>query len=182
MGVIAMKKTGLIMILMLSAAVLFGCAEKKPPAQEAKEPASQSAESAGEKPAEIKEAPPAAAPAPAPEAKAVEENAPPPAAVEETPVKKEPAEVKGAAAGAAIYKSKCSPCHGPDGGGSVMAPAIKGNDWVSTATNADMAEVIKNGRQGAAKKYPNFVVAMPASKNMPEDDLNALVEYLKSIN
>src|SRR3972149_2464497 len=115
MGVIAMKKTGLIMILMLSAAVLFGCAEKKPPAQEAKEPASQSAESAGEKPAEIKEAPPAAAPAPAPEAKAVEENAPPPAAVEETPVKKEPAEVKGAAAGAAIYKSKCSPCPGPGG-------------------------------------------------------------------
>ena len=177
-----MKRTGLMLIFALCAAFMAGCAEKKEPAQEAKEAISQGP--AVERPAEIKEAPPAAPAEPEKKDSAQEIKEPPPAAPEEKAVEKEPAgeKGKGAAIGAAIYKSKCSPCHGPDGGGSVMAPALKGNDWVRGASNADIAEVIKNGRQGAAKKYPSFVVSMPANKNIPEDDLEALVEYIKSIN
>lgn len=96
---------------------------------------------------------------------------------------KEPvATVKDTAAGAAIFKSKCSLCHGADGKGSTMAPAFKGNNWIKSASNADVAEVIKNGRKGTAKKYPNFFSDMPASKTLPESDVNALVDYLKSVN
>jgi hypothetical protein len=63
-----------------------------------------------------------------------------------------------------------------------MAPALKGNDWVKAASSADITGVIKNGRLGEAKKYPNFFVDMPASKAMAENDLNALAAYLKSLN
>lgn len=96
---------------------------------------------------------------------------------------KEPvAAVKDTAAGAAIFKSKCSLCHGAEGKGSTMAPAFKGNSWVKGASNADVADVIKNGRKGAAKKYKNFFVDMPANKGLAESDVNALVDYIKSIN
>ncbi len=188
-----MRKTGFIFALVLCAALMTGCAEKKEQAQEREGATVQSAPEA-ERPAEIKDAPPVAPVEPEKKAAAEEEKAGPLAAPEEKAVKKQPVEEKAAekpveektakagAAGALTYKSKCSPCHGPDGGGSVMAPAIKGNEWVRDASSADIAEVIKNGRQGTAKKYPNFVVSMPASKNMPDDDLDALVEYIKSLN
>ncbi|MCC6501674.1 MAG: cytochrome c, partial [Deltaproteobacteria bacterium] len=87
-----------------------------------------------------------------------------------------------AAAGAAIYKMKCSPCHGAEGKGTAMAPALKDNAWVKAASNADITGTIKNGRQGKAKKYANFFVDMPASKAMSEGDLSSLVAYLKSLN
>ena len=94
-----------------------------------------------------------------------------------------PAPVAGdAAAGAGIFKMKCAPCHGPEGKGTTMAPALKGNAWVKAASATDITGVIKNGRQGKAKKYANFFVDMPASKAMPESDLAELAAYLKSLN
>lgn len=87
-----------------------------------------------------------------------------------------------AAAGAVIFKMKCAPCHGAEGKGTAMAPALKDSAWVKAASVADITGVIKNGRQGKAKKYANFFVDMPASKAMPESDLAALAAYLKSLN
>lgn len=87
-----------------------------------------------------------------------------------------------AAAGAAIFKTKCAPCHGTEGKGTTMAPALKGNDWVKVAAVADLTGLIKNGRMGKAKKYPNFFVDMPPSKAMNEADLASLAAYLKSLN
>lgn len=204
-----------ILTIILSSGLMYGCAENKQPAEKAKEASIQIAESAGEKLAAVKEAPAVAAEA---KDKAVEkkEAAPvaAPAVKEKTvsiqatalaaPVKeavasakeavkapaasvkealKEPvAAVKDTAAGAAIFKAKCSLCHGVEGKGSTMAPAFKGNNWVKGASSADVAEVIKNGRKGSAKKYANFFSDMPASKTLPESDVNALVEYLKSVN
>lgn len=167
----------------LSTAFMSGCGEKKE-------------QGVAEIPAEIKEARPAApvepevkteekkvepdAPA-RPEEKAEEKKTPPAAAPVEEKAAGKP-DAKSVQAGAAIYKSKCAPCHGPDGSGSVMAPALKGNEWVKAAADSDIANVIKNGRQGAARKYPDFTVGMPANKNIPEGDLNSLVDYVRSMN
>lgn len=86
-----------------------------------------------------------------------------------------------AADGAAIFKSKCSPCHGADGQGTAMAPAFKGNAFIKSGSEADIAATIKNGRAGAAKKYKQFAIAMPAQKTMSDDDIKAVVAHLKSI-
>lgn len=192
-----MNKIRLMMLaFILSAGLMYGCAEKKQPAEKAKQASSQIAESAGEKPAVIKAAPVSdneakekamekkdTAPAAAPVVK--EKTASKQAPVQAAPVKevKEPAApVKNTDAGASIFKAKCSPCHGAEGKGTTMAPALKGNNWIKGASNADIADVIKNGRKGAAKKYANFFVDMPASKGLAETDVNALAEYLKSMN
>ncbi|MBI5468070.1 MAG: c-type cytochrome [Deltaproteobacteria bacterium] len=170
----------MILALALSVGVIAGCTEKKQPAEKPKEAATQIVESVGEKPAEVKEAAPVA-PAETKE-KAVEKKAAVAVGAEEKAAKKPQAPGKGVEAGAAIFKTKCSPCHGADGKGTAMAPAFKGNDWVKGAANGEIADVIKNGREGAAKKYKNFVISMPANKGMAESDINALVEYIKSIN
>ncbi|MFQ5465807.1 MAG: c-type cytochrome [Thermodesulfobacteriota bacterium] len=87
----------------------------------------------------------------------------------------------GAADGAAIFKAKCAACHGAGGKGTAMAPAFAGNEWIKGADKADIAATIKNGRQGAAKKYKKFAIGMPAQKAMPDGDVEALVGYLKDL-
>lgn len=175
-----------ILTFILSTGLIYGCTEKKEPVEKAKGASNQIAESAGEKPAVVKEAPLVAVDT---KEKAVEKKAP----VLAVPVKKTVASVKEALkepvtpvknieAGAAIFKAKCSLCHGADGKGSTMAPAFKGNSWIKGASNGDVADVIKNGRKGSAKKYANFFSDMPASKGLAESDVNALVDYLKSVN
>lgn len=185
-----------ILTFILSSGLMYGCAEKKQPAEKAKEASSQIAESAREKPAEVRQAPAAAET----KEKVAEKKDTAPAAVTEVkekaasiqapvlaaPVKEAPkvavASVKAIEAGAAIFKAKCSLCHGVEGKGSTMAPAFKGNNWIKGASSADVADVIKNGRKGAAKKYANFFSDMPAIKGLAENDVNALVDYIRSIN
>lgn len=86
-----------------------------------------------------------------------------------------------AADGAAIFKSKCSPCHGATGQGTPMAPAFNGNEFIKSSSEADIAHVVKNGRAGAEKKYKNFVIAMPAQKTMADGDIAAVVKHLKEL-
>ena len=84
--------------------------------------------------------------------------------------------------GAAIFKSKCLACHGPDGKGTAMAPAFQGSDYIKSSDAAEIAKTIKDGRSGAAKKYKNFALSMPAQKgNLSEADISAVIEYLKSV-
>ncbi len=84
-----------------------------------------------------------------------------------------------AADGAAIFKSKCSPCHGVEGQGTAMAPAFQGNAFLKNSKAADIEAVVKNGRAGAAKKYKEFAVAMPAQATMSAEDIAAVVAYEK---
>ncbi len=86
-----------------------------------------------------------------------------------------------AADGAAIFKAKCSPCHGPAGEGTAMAPAIQGNDFFKKSSVDEIAKVVKNGREGAAKKYKQFAIGMPAQKTMSDDDIKAVVGYEKEL-
>lgn len=130
---------------------------------------------AAEKAVEVK----AAAAVKAVEKKAVEVEK----AVEKALVSAAPASSAAAAeAGANIYRKKCAPCHGVDGKGTSMAPALKGNEWVKAAPVGDITGLIKNGRQGKDKLYPKFFSPMPASKTMSDDDLGSLAAYLKSLN
>lgn len=85
-----------------------------------------------------------------------------------------------AADGTAIYKSKCAPCHGADGQGTAMAPAFKANAFVKGGSDADVAAVIKNGRNGAEKKYKNFAIGMP-KQALSDDEVSAVVAHLKDL-
>lgn len=86
-----------------------------------------------------------------------------------------------AADGAAIFKAKCSPCHGPDGGGTAMAPAFKGNKFIKDSKEADIEAVIKGGRAGAKKHYKQFAIDMPAQKTLDDASIKAVIAHLKSI-
>ena len=82
--------------------------------------------------------------------------------------------------GEAVYKSKCAMCHGADGAGSPMGNAFKGNEFISGGSDADIADTILKGRSGAARKYSQYSMGMPAQK-LGDDDLKAVVAYLKSL-
>ncbi len=83
--------------------------------------------------------------------------------------------------GGALYKAKCAACHGATGQGTAMAPAFNGNAFIKDSAAGDVAHVIKEGRQGAAKKYKNFAIGMPAQKGMADGDVDAIVGYLKEL-
>jgi mono/diheme cytochrome c family protein len=53
--------------------------------------------------------------------------------------------------GAALYKAKCSACHGPDAAGkpALKAPAVKGK------TAADVTKAMENPKHAAVKKALN---------------------------
>lgn len=85
-----------------------------------------------------------------------------------------------AADGGAIFKSKCAACHGPDGAGTAMAPAFKGNQFIKDSPEGDIANVIKNGRNGAEKKYKQFAIGMP-KQTLNDDEVKAVITQLKSL-
>jgi|GEM_PF-5152809 mono/diheme cytochrome c family protein len=181
-----MKKISMaVLTLALGLGVITGCSGKKEePAEKAQALQQASAASVTEPPVEEKNAAEAAAvatqkpaPAPAAEDKAVQK-APVQAAVKEAPAQ-EPVDL---ASGAALYKSKCSPCHGVEGKGTTMAPALKENEWIKASSNADVTNVIRKGRQGNGKKYANFFVDMPPTKGLAETDEAVLIGYLRSLN
>src|SRR3990172_1718388 len=87
-----------------------------------------------------------------------------------------------AADGANIYATKCSPCHGKDAKGSAMAPQLAGGEFVKKSDDATIKQAVSEGRSGAAKKYPNFPLAMPAWKaSLSAADIDAVVAYLKGL-
>jgi len=85
-----------------------------------------------------------------------------------------------AADGGAVFKAKCSACHGAEGQGSAMAPSFQGNKFVADSPATDIADVIKNGRAGDAKKYKQFPLPMP-KQNLSDDEVAAVIDYIKSI-
>jgi len=85
-----------------------------------------------------------------------------------------------AADGASIYASKCAMCHGAEGKGvAMMGPALADNDFVKGEEGA-IKELLRAGRGGDDKKYPNFPMGMTAFP-MSDEDLGAVVTYLKGL-
>jgi len=85
-----------------------------------------------------------------------------------------------AADGAAIYKSKCAMCHGADGQGTAMGNAFKGNKFITSGSDKEIAEVILKGRIGTAKKYKSIAIGMPAKK-LSDTEISAVVAHLRSL-
>jgi len=72
--------------------------------------------------------------------------------------------------GAAIYKSKCAGCHGPDGAGKV-GPAVKG-----TSLSADqITDLLTKGAAG--KKAPHG----KGVAGLTDDQAKAVAAYVKSL-
>jgi cytochrome c oxidase cbb3-type subunit III len=75
-----------------------------------------------------------------------------------------------AARGGDLFRERCAECHGADGKG------VAGHDltrlWAAGATDARVLQTIRNG-------VPNTI--MP-STNAPDDDLRAVVAYLRGLN
>ena len=78
--------------------------------------------------------------------------------------------------GAALYKSKCAPCHGSDGAGkpAVKAPSLI-SDEAKKSSDADLTDMIANG--GKDKKASHAF----SKKGVSEDQVKALVAYIRSI-
>jgi len=75
-----------------------------------------------------------------------------------------------AADGAAIYKTKCAACHGPEGQGKV-GPAVKG----SSLTAAQITDLLTKGND--AKKVPH----KKAVAGLSADDAKAVADYVKAL-
>ncbi|HKB78494.1 MAG TPA: cytochrome c [Thermoanaerobaculia bacterium] len=79
-----------------------------------------------------------------------------------------------AADGAAVYKSKCQACHGPDGSGNtpvgkaLHVASLASND-VQKLSDADLEKVIKNGKG----KMPAF------SGKISDEEIQAVVGFIR---
>lgn len=85
-----------------------------------------------------------------------------------------------AADGAAVYKAKCAMCHGADGQGGPMGAKMQGNDFIKKGKDADITEVLKNGRAAAAKKYKDIKMDMP-KQILNDDETKAVIAHIKGI-
>ena len=80
-----------------------------------------------------------------------------------------------------FFKETCGVCHGENAEGTPgLAPALKGNDWVKGASEADLANTITKGRDGAAKRHKEIPGPMPAN-SMSEGRLKDVIAYLKEL-
>jgi mono/diheme cytochrome c family protein len=80
-----------------------------------------------------------------------------------------------------FFKETCGICHGENGEGTPgLAPALKGNDWVKSASDADLASTITKGRDGAAKRHKDIPGPMPAN-SMSEGRLKDVIAYLREL-
>jgi mono/diheme cytochrome c family protein len=72
----------------------------------------------------------------------------------------------------ATYKAKCAGCHGPDGVGATAAgKAMKVRDFhapeVQKETDAELTEIIANGKNKMPKYADKFISTRPKCKRKP---------------
>ena len=72
--------------------------------------------------------------------------------------------------GAAIYKSKCAACHGPDGAGKI-GPAVKG----TSLTAAQISDELQNGAAGKKAPHTKGITGLTA------DQATAVAAYVKTL-
>ena len=75
--------------------------------------------------------------------------------------------------GAALYKSKCSGCHGANGEGkpAMKAPALKG-------TSMDAGQIVDHLTKGEPNSRPPHNKGM---SSVSEDQAKAIADYVKSL-
>lgn len=87
----------------------------------------------------------------------------------------------GAEDAARIFRSLCSPCHGVKGEGKKSkAPSLKDSQFIKNSPAADVKNTIMNGRDSSHKLYPEIPNPMPPRISLKDEDMDALVTYLKT--
>jgi len=78
--------------------------------------------------------------------------------------------------GAALFKQKCSMCHGPEGKGfqALKTPDFTDPKWQEGITDKQIAETIKNGKKGTPMP--------PFAEKLNDDEIQALVAHIRSLN
>jgi mono/diheme cytochrome c family protein len=80
-----------------------------------------------------------------------------------------------------FFKETCGICHGEEGEGMKgLAPAFKGNEWLKSASDADIAHTVTKGREGAAKRHKDIPGPMPAN-SMSDSRLKDVTAYLREL-
>jgi len=79
--------------------------------------------------------------------------------------------------GAAIFKTKCSMCHGQDGKGfaAIKTPDFTDPKWQAGITDQQIFDTIKNG-----SKKNTMMVAF--GSQFKDDEIHALVKQIRSFN
>jgi cytochrome c oxidase cbb3-type subunit 3 len=77
--------------------------------------------------------------------------------------------------GAALFKQKCSMCHGPDGKGfaALKTPDFTDPKWQASKTDEEIANTIKNGKQGT--------MMQAFGKQLKDEEIDALVKQIRSL-
>ena len=78
--------------------------------------------------------------------------------------------------GAAVFKKRCTMCHGADGKGmkALKTPDFTSPEWQTARSDEAITEVIKNGKKGTS---------MPAmASKLSEDEIKAVVAHVRSFN
>lgn len=80
-----------------------------------------------------------------------------------------------ASAGAAHYARLCAACHGTDGSGQPLlgAPNLTSNSWLYGGTREQIADVLRNGRNGM---MPGF------AERLGDDRVHILSAYVRSLS
>lgn len=76
--------------------------------------------------------------------------------------------------GAALFKQKCSMCHGADGKGyaAIKTPDFTDPKWQASKTDKEIATTIKNGKSGTMMKA--------FGNELKDDEIDALVKQVRS--
>ena len=77
--------------------------------------------------------------------------------------------------GAAVYKKRCSMCHGPEGKGfsANKTPDFTSEDWQKARTDEAITDAVKNGKKGTP---------MPAfGSKLSEEETKTVVAHLRSL-
>ena len=78
--------------------------------------------------------------------------------------------------GAALFRSKCSMCHGVDGKGfaAIKTPDFTDPKVQAAITDKEMTAIIKEGKKGT--------VMAPFADKLKDDEIEALVKFIRSLN
>ncbi|WP_291027261.1 c-type cytochrome [Helicobacter sp.] len=94
----------------------------------------------------------------------------------ETPSVESSAEPKKSDA-VALY-AKCAACHGKDG--RSVAPGSVGNVLIASLNKAQVVEALKGFRARTLSKGGNSVIMYMQAKNLSDEDIEALAEYINA--
>jgi cytochrome c6 len=76
---------------------------------------------------------------------------------------------------AALYKSKCQVCHGPDGKGSAVGQKIGVKDFhspeVAKMSDQELFDITKKGKE----KMPGY------DKKLTDDQIKGLIKFIRSL-